>query len=557
MALMRRFPVVGWLCSALLLSLPFGFVYATGETPVAVTPDGGRYYGALVDGKRQGEGRIEWDNGALYEGTFDNGLFSGHGRLRYPSGDVYEGEFRQGVPWGKGEIRYTNGREYRGDFVRGQLEGKGRLKDSSGAVYEGDFVNDSFTGHGVATVLGGRRQEGEFRDWKAQGPGTFNDGNGSTYEGQFSNGELVGKAKITNKDGSRYEGEVRKWMPSGEGELRLSSGDVYKGHFEYGLYDGEGTLTFAAPQADGRTQDTGTWHYGRLKKGDEDLRRRTQANVETALYSQSALLTQALHALAPRSPGTINLYWLGIAGEGSQEVFRREVDFVRGEFDADFGTRGHSLILVNSRNTAGSAPMATVTSIRQSLGAIATAMDRQHDILFLFITSHGSKDHEISLGLPGMELPALSAHDLGAALKESGIHWKVVVISACYAGGFIDEVHDPYTLVLTAARHDRASFGCADENDFTYFGRAFFKEALPKSSSFEDAFSRAERLITQWEDQDAAKEQISQADREAAEPDRHSLPQMDDPPAIRDYLRRWRQQLTAARTKDSSAQSSW
>jgi hypothetical protein len=58
MALMRRFPVVGWLCSALLLSLPFGFVVATGETPVAVTPDGGRYYGALVDGKRQGEGRI-------------------------------------------------------------------------------------------------------------------------------------------------------------------------------------------------------------------------------------------------------------------------------------------------------------------------------------------------------------------------------------------------------------------------------------------------------------------------------------------------------------------
>jgi len=98
MALMRRFPVVGWLCSALLLSLPF--------------------------------------------------------RLRYPGGDVYEGEFRQGVPWGKGEIRHTNGREYRGDFVRGQFEGKGRLKDSSGAVDEGDFVNDSFTGHGVAT--GGR-----------------------------------------------------------------------------------------------------------------------------------------------------------------------------------------------------------------------------------------------------------------------------------------------------------------------------------------------------------------------------------------------------------------
>ena len=51
----------------------------------------------------------------------------------------------------------------------------------------------------------------------------------------------------------------------------------------------------------------------------------------------------------------------------------------------------------------------------------------------------------------------------------------------------------------SSARADRASFGCADENDFTYFGRAFFKEALPQSSSFEEAFEKATVLIAQWE----------------------------------------------------------
>jgi len=331
---------------------------------------------------------------------------------------------------------------------------------------------------------------------------------------------------------------------------------VYRGHFEYGEYEGQGTLIYATPQADGRTQDTGIWHYGRLRRAEEDERHRTEANVETALYRQSALLGKALEAMAPRSSGTVNLYFLGVAGEGSQEVFRREVDFVRSQFDADFGTRGHSLVLVNSRNTVDSTPMATLTSIRQALGAIAGAMDRQQDILFLFITSHGSRDHEISLGLPGMDLAALSARDLGAALKESGIRWKVVVLSACYSGGFIDDVRDPNTLIITAARHDRRSFGCADENDFTYFGRAFFKESLPKSTSFENAFARADRLITEWEDQDAQKDKSAQSGSEASQSDRHSLPQMEDPPAVREYLQRWWDDLAASRGGDGGARSS-
>ncbi|HEV7392919.1 MAG TPA: C13 family peptidase [Burkholderiales bacterium] len=59
----------------------------------------------------------------------------------------------------------------------------------------------------------------------------------------------------------------------------------------------------------------------------------------------------------------------------------------------------------------------------------------------------------------------LSASELGKLLKESGIRHKVVVISACYSGGFIDAVRSDHTLVITAARHDRTSFGCSDENE--------------------------------------------------------------------------------------------
>ncbi len=100
---------------------------------------------------------------------------------------------------------------------------------------------------------------------------------------------------------------------------------------------------------------------------------------------------------------------------------------------------------------------------------------------------------------------------------------------------------DDRTLVITAARHDRRSFGCADDNDFTYFGRAFFKEALPGSQSFDEAFGKAEVLVKEWESKDL-KGEDGKEDNSA---DGHSHPQIHNPPAIRDHLRRWRAQIPA------------
>lgn len=592
---------------------------AVDDGQAVVTPDGGRYSGRLVDGRRHGPGRIEWSNGASFDGEFLDGLFSGKGRLRFPTGDVYEGDFAKGMEsgrgrlttksgaifegefhdgvlagpgryeggngvvyeggfkdslyhgtgrivggfgeytgdfqlgeiTGKGEMRFKDGRSYVGDFVRGEFEGKGRLAYASGQVFEGDFVAGEFTGSGVVTWPGGMRHEGRFRNWRPEGPGVFSDDDGTTYEGSFTNGELTGIGTILAKDGSRYEGETRNRVPHGNGELRLANGNVYRGAFDLGVFEGQGTMTYAKPQSDGRTRDEGTWRYGRLKKDLDDERRLARANVELALYKQPALLADALREFAPRDSRGINMYLLAVAGDGSQEVFRREVEFMRNQFDTDFGTRGRSLVLGNSRNTVGRVPLATVSSIRQAISAVSAAMDKEQDILFLYITSHGSKEREITLGLTGMDLPPLTARELGEALKESGIRWKVVVISSCYAGGFIDDLRDARTLVIAASRHDRRSFGCADENDFTYFGRAFFKEALPKAASFQDAYSKANRLITEWEDGDAPR--TSKSAGAAKDEERHSLPQMADSPDIRNHLEKWWAQIAAARKKAPSA----
>jgi hypothetical protein len=57
--------------------------------------------------------------------------------------------------------------------------------------------------------------------------------------------------------------------------------------------------------------------------------------------------------------------------------------------------------------------------------------------------------------------------------------------------------------VLTAAEATRQSFGCGTESDFTYFGRAYFDQALRASPSFTVAFEQARKEIARREQAEA------------------------------------------------------
>jgi hypothetical protein len=328
-------------------------------------------------------------------------------------------------------------------------------------------------------------------------------------------------------DGSKYWGAQRFNVPHGRGYLTSPDGRIYDGDFADGKFHGQGLLRLPNGQELRGAFANGLYQNPQGKVESAADRERFMLNVETALYRQRPLLDAAIAGLQPAERGRVNLYLLAVAGDGSQEVFRREVEYVRNQFDRDFGTRGRSIALVNSRTTVATAPMATVTSIREVVKAIAERMDRDNDILFLFMTSHGGKDHEFKLNQNAMSLRGLKPKELAEILDESRIRWKVVLVSACYSGGFIEPLKSGSTMVITAARADRTSFGCADENDFTYFGRAFFKEALPASGSFFEAFTKAQVLVDEWERKDKT-------------PDKErSLPQIHSPVALSEQLRRW------------------
>ena len=146
------------------------------------------------------------------------------------------------------------------------------------------------------------------------------------------------------------------------------------------------------------------------------------------------------------------------------------------------------LVFTNSRNSRA----ATIESLRGALTQASSRMDREKDILFVFLTSHGSQQ--------GVQIKAgkrrsiLQPAELGGLLRETNARNKVLIISACYSGVFTP-LADLRTLVITAADATHPSFGCEETAKWTYFGRAFFSQAMPKTNNLRDTFVLARSLI--------------------------------------------------------------
>lgn len=54
---------------------------------------------------------------------------------------------------------------------------------------------------------------------------------------------------------------------------------------------------------------------------------------------------------------------------------------------------------------------------------------------------------------------------------------SIVVVSACFSGVFVGPLSKPDRMILTAARPDRASFGCGEADKYPYFDTCFLTEA--------------------------------------------------------------------------------
>ncbi|MGY2201278.1 C13 family peptidase [Pseudomonas gingeri] len=542
--------------------------------PDARLPDGGRYRGEVINGLLQGQGRIDYPSGSWYAGQFDKGQWHGDGEWHGSNGEVYKGQFQQGLFHGQGTLTthdssYTgafklgrrngegtlkeagmtyrgefkddqysglghleleDGSQYQGQFAHGKPNGEGQRSDSSGNQFTGRFVNGQLEGIGTFNSAEGDQYAGGFKHNQLNGKGRYENADGDVWIGEFKDGVLSGKGELIGVDGSHYRGEFSEWRFTGFGHLSLGDGSVYIGEFAGDTYQGRGILTLA----DGSVQ-SGVWANGqRVRDADGKL---LPDALELGLLAQGSLLEKALAAV-PASTPAIELYSLVLAGDGKQSVFLREADYVNKMLATRFGAYGQ-ISLVNHRDHLVDRPMATRENLRR---AAQTLADRSgpEDLIFIYLTSHGTHEHELVLDQPRLELADLPADEMASALAPLKNRDKVIVISACYSGGFIPALKDERTLIMTASRADRVSFGCSEEADFTYFGDALFAQALNQTDDLQQAFNLAKAHV---------------ADREQADNFEASEPQIWAPKGVLAHWQQLRKQQARKALQSASLDS--
>jgi hypothetical protein len=104
--------------------------------------DGRVFDGNFADDRRHGRGVFSWPDGSYYDGDFVRGDREGHGVYVFcrnadnpkGGGGRYEGQWKDGRYDGQGTCQWDDGRRYEGEWKNGMYHGRGTETDAAGRV---------------------------------------------------------------------------------------------------------------------------------------------------------------------------------------------------------------------------------------------------------------------------------------------------------------------------------------------------------------------------------------------------------------------------------------
>lgn len=183
------------------------------------------------------------------------------------------------------------------------------------------------------------------------------------------------------------------------------------------------------------------------------------------------------------------------AGDDAQPVF----DDATGALDRRLQAAGvpgadiHRMSAATAEIRRGAEP----TTAENLLRRIAALPAQPGDHCLVFLTSHGEPNAGLWLE---RSQRALHPEELAQALSRGcAAVPSVVIVSACYSGGFAaGAMAKPNRIILTAARRDRPSFGCQAERTYTFFDGCLLG-ALPTAVNWREAFAATKSCVAREE----------------------------------------------------------
>lgn len=218
---------------------------------------------------------------------------------------------------------------------------------------------------------------------------------------------------------------------------------------------------------------------------------------ENLYYGQFGMVNQAIDWLDKGRPGVPDIYFVGFAADARAPVFLNEMRGVSRLFDRRFDTRKRSVVMINSRSTVRQAPLANLHNLGRILSEIGKRINREEDVVVLYLSAPAVTDGAIKPHFETLDFVPIRAAYIQGMFDDAGIKWRVIILSACAADGFVDRLRGPTTLVIAAADTGSRSRGCHGDADYTDFGEAFFDDALRGTYSLPQAFERARALLAE------------------------------------------------------------
>jgi hypothetical protein len=276
-----------------------------------------KYRGCYLTGKREGQGELDYFNGALYKGEWTSDWENGTGVLAFydkvivpaPESDVtnqksdsifnsmnvfkrsktmrpqgegsnssrdvdplnppesinrsvnpflfYDGHFEHGFFKGFATISFATRDVYDGEIDRGEMHGTGKMTWGCGTEYVGKWFHGQMIEGTLTSADKKQVYEGKFENGKRHGKGTMKYRHGGKYEGNWVYDVKEGQGEYVDAEGSIYSGTWVKGKKAG-GAMTYITGDVYKGEWKNDLREGRGEMKYA-----NGTVYSGDWVAGR------------------------------------------------------------------------------------------------------------------------------------------------------------------------------------------------------------------------------------------------------------------------------------------------------
>jgi hypothetical protein len=121
----------------------------------------------------------------------------------------------------------------------------------------------------------------------------------------------------------------------------------------------------------------------------------------------------------------------------------------------------------------------------------------------VYLTSHGAPEGAV------LDEDILPPSLLAAVIDDAcPARPSIVVVSACFSGVFVKPLQRDDRMILTAARSDRTSFGCSEDDEYPYFDDCFLS-SVPTAHDFA-ALGRAVQACVAQREHDTGAEPASE-----------------------------------------------